>query len=647
MLDLANKTMLNLNDATAGKSGKCSDKNQNPSLSCKLAPNMWKSMDILLCILTMQFINMSAVLDHIFFGQALGLNINAQEDWLKLFLLGFCLGIDLLVCNLMYDVKHVIASISCDNHLAQLSIVYFTLNAMLGELASKLKPREQETAEGSSQVQQSATNLSNAVIIEATKVEEEAKEFLSQAVVWMFVVFTMIKTFRRIVKILMNVSNKASDFAWVNMNVLSACSNDIVTVSSIVLRIVQLLAIRCDEMLVVGIIAVALCTCLNYHHIVYVPGHMFQSDPEKQVNMAWKRRVSQEDTVINWIKQFWDWFFARVKRECVLFVQALTSAAILAVCIFLLTSSYNHWEDFAKKLYWLVLVILQMIGPFILMSYFMFHEEPAFVFLRTVVSASGMYCTQLFEVLPWMSVPLQNYMKRMNRLMRSVDGKKRGNEADPGAKAHDLNRHEAVLIAKSMGNMAMFKNACQSTETILVQCRNNGTPSTQHRVYALAASSSETLKTKIRGLEPAQIWFCVTLSLNFRGLNSGLKTAVELKNILTNNVKDSLDTQQITPEVAAELTEHADAMLTNGVLRNGKDNSLNVEPLVDLSSIESLTTARLDELWALLQSNDEDTVESLMSLWAPYDIGTRMLHKDFCEEFESFLLGTDEDEEDV
>jgi hypothetical protein len=72
MLDLANKTMLNLNDATAGKSGKCSDKNQNPSLSCKLAPNMWKSMDILLCILTMQFINMSAVLDHIFFWSSIG-----------------------------------------------------------------------------------------------------------------------------------------------------------------------------------------------------------------------------------------------------------------------------------------------------------------------------------------------------------------------------------------------------------------------------------------------------------------------------------------------------------------------------------------------------------------------------------------------
>tara|TARA_B110000444_G_scaffold261115_1_gene311194 strand:- start:2597 stop:5221 length:2625 start_codon:yes stop_codon:yes gene_type:complete len=648
MLALASETMDKLQDdkaGTPGASGKSSDKNQNPSLSCRLAPSMWQPNAIMQCMLTLQFINMSAVLDHIFFGQAMQLNINADEDCFKLCLLGLCLGIDLLVCNMMYDVKHVIGSISSDNHLAQLSIVYFTLNAMLGELASKLKPREQVTSEGASKMDSATNDFVNAGIETATQVEDQANEFLSQAVVWMFIVFTMIKTFRRIVRILMNASNEASDFAWVNMNILSACSNKIVTVSSIVLRIVQLLAIRCDEMLVVGTIVLALCTVLNYHHIVYVPTHISQCDPEKQINMAWRRQVLPAETVLHWFRRSCDWLKALFWREISLTVQALTASGILLVFFVLVVSAYQNWEDLAKKLYFCVLVILQMIGPFILMSYFMFHEELDSVFLKVIVSASGRYYTQLFPVLSWMSVPLQNYMKQKNRLTRSAAGKqgKKSEESVVGIPRDvpdNVNLHQAVTIAKSIGTLAMFTKACKSTDTMLVQCQNNGTRSSC-TVYTLN-SPSATLQTKIEGLQPAQIWFCVTLSLNFCGLSIGMQTAEDMLIVINNNVRSSENRGVITAEEAQSLSEHANAMLTNRVLRNGSDKSNAFEPLVELSSIEGLTTARLDELWILLQDNDEDTVNSLMSLWAPYNHGARMLHKDFCARFELFLLGTDD-----
>ena len=164
-------------------------------------------------------------------------------------------------------------------------------------------------------------------------------------------------------------------------------------------------------------------------------------------------------------------------------------------------------------------------------------------------------------------------------------------------------------------------------------------------VYTLNAPS-QTLQKKIEGLQPAQIWFCVTLSLNFCGLSTGKQTAQDMQKIFSNNVRDRADKSEITPEEATSLTEHVNAMLTNRVLRNGDDKSDAFEPLVELSSIDGLTTARLDELWILLQDNDEDSVDSLMSLWAPYNMGARMLHKDFCELFESFLLGTDDDDDE-
>ena len=179
---------------------------------------------------------------------------------------------------------------------------------------------------------------------------------------------------------------------------------------------------------------------------------------------------------------------------------------------------------------------------------------------------------------------------------------------------------------------------------MLVQCQNNGTPSSATRVYTLN-SPSATLQEKIEGLRAAQIWFCVTLSLNFCGLSTGKQTAQDMQTFFSNNVQDNAERREITSEDALSLTEHVNAMLTNRVLRNGDDKSDAFEPLVELSSIEGLTTARLDELWILLQDNDEDTVDSLMSLWAPYNMGARMLHKDFCELFQSFLLGTDDDEE--